>query len=323
MTDLSQTHLFTVIDQALFPVVLIMVAGYFWKITSPGGVDAATARRVINTLVMNVFYPALAFHVISRVEIGSELLMVPALTIAGILVGMAMAKMLFSSTLLFSGIGRSEMGSLILACGFGNIVSLGIPVLQATYGEDAVRYAIYSDILGISPTMWTLGIWVALRYGTKGEHFVGGGQFFKMLLKLPPIWAFVLAFAVNMIGWVPPEGVMKATKMAGYATMPCMLLTVGMSLSFGSFKNYGAIIFGTGLIKLILAPALVWALGLFLFGNVEMVRAISLETAMPTMMAVIMLSEQFGLNTELLAVLLVATTGMFFLTLPFWLAFLS
>jgi hypothetical protein len=39
---------------------------------------------------------------------------------------------------------------LLIAGSFGNILSMGIAVLQSLFGPDAARYAIYADVLGIS-----------------------------------------------------------------------------------------------------------------------------------------------------------------------------
>ena len=68
-----------------------------------------------------------------------------------------------------------------------------------------------------------------------------------------------------------------------------------------------------------LIPALVLLIGEYALGGGEMVSATVILAAMPTMMATIILSEEFGLNTELLATLMVGNTLLFFGTFPLWL----
>ena len=76
------------------------------------------------------------------------------------------------------------------------------------------------------------------------------------------------------------------------------------------------------LIKLVVMPGLVALLCLPILGNGELGVSIVLLAGMPTMMATILLSERYGLDTELLASIMVTTTLFYFLALPVWLAIL-
>ncbi len=276
-------------------------------------------RRVLGALVMYVTYPALAFSVITQADLDTEVLWVPGLTILSILAGVLLGRLVAP----LAGVsGRAEIGAVILACGFGNLISMGIPVVAAVFGVAASRYAIYADIMGLAPLLWTLGFWVALHFGSTGA--VGGDKsaasaLIGRILRLPPIWAFFVALAFNFGGVSLPAGIDRAADMVGQATMPCMLLTVGMSLSFASLRQYPRAIVVVGVVKLLLLPALVLLTGELLLGSSDMLGATVILAAMPTMMATIILSEEFGLNTELLATLMVGNTLLFFVTLPGWL----
>ena len=68
--------------------------------------------------------------------------------------------------------------------------------------------------------------------------------------------------------------------------------------------------------------AVVFGLGLLTIGNGEIVRSTVLLACTPSMMATLILSERFGLNTELLAAIMVTSTALFFLSLPGWLMLL-
>ncbi len=304
-----------VLQQALLPVGTIMGLGYVWRRLRPGGVDAVAARRAIGALVMYVYYPALAFHTVVRVELNAELIVAPALTMFAILLGMGLAWGLFRHRV-FRLSGNAQLGALILACGLPNIISLGIPVMQALFGPQGARYAIYSDILGINPLFWSLALWVAVRCGTHGQELETPAQFGRVLLKLPPVWAFVIAIGLNLAGIQLAPGLDKAASMLGYATMPCMLLTVGMSLSFGHFVRWWRSIVGVAVIKLALIPVAVYAIARLTVGPGDLTVATTLLMGMPTMMASMILSERFGLDTELLAAVMVGSTLLYFGALP-------
>lgn len=310
-----------VLQQALLPVGAIMGLGYVWRRMRPGGLDTPTVRRVIGGLVMYVFYPALAFHTVIRARVNAELVLAPALTMFAIVLGMALAWGVFRQRV-FAPQGPAQLGALVIACGLPNIISLGIPVLQALFGPDGARYAIYADILGINPLFWSLALWVAVRCGVHGEHLQTPAQFLRVLARLPPIWAFVIGFVMNLLGLVVAPGIDKAAGMLGYATMPCMLLTVGMSLSFGHFRMFWRHIAGVGLIKLALVPLAVYGLARLVAGPGETTVATTLIMGMPTMMASMILSERFGLDTELLAAVMVGSTLLYFVTLPIGVAIL-
>ena len=312
------TPLVTALDQALVPVMLVIGCGYLWRRFEPGGLDALSMRRALGTLVMYVTYPALAFSVVVTAELNTEMLWVPGLTVASIFFGALIGRLVAP----LAGVhGRADIGSLVLACGFGNLISMGVPVIAAVFGVAAARYAIYADIMGLAPLLWTLGFWIALRFG---DAQAAGNitDFAGRLFKLPPLWAFFVALGLNLAGISLPSSVDRAASMVGNATMPCMLLTVGMSLSLASVWRYPRAIAVVAAVKLILVPMLVFFGGQALVGDGEMLRATALLAAMPTMMATIILSEEFDLNTELLATLMVGNTALFFVTFPVWLYFL-
>ena len=73
------------LGQGLAPIALLIVLGYIWRRTSPGGLDALQARRAINMLVMYAFYPGLAYHVVSHVRFGPDFYWVPMYTWIGLL----------------------------------------------------------------------------------------------------------------------------------------------------------------------------------------------------------------------------------------------
>ena len=37
------------------------------------------------------------------------------------------------------------------------------------FGRDAVRYAVFNDMLMTMPLVWTLGVWIATRLGSHGS----------------------------------------------------------------------------------------------------------------------------------------------------------
>ena len=310
------------INQALLPSAFIILMGVLLRHWRPAGLTLVDTRRVISTLVLNLFYPALIFSVIPRVTLTGDIFSAPLVSNVGIVVGM-LACWGFYPWLKRQGWGKPELGALMLVCGLGNIISLGVPLLQAIQGEEAARFAIYIDIMAITPMLWVVGLWLAIEWGDNNEQRQTPLRFLKSLLSLPPIWAFVIAIALNIYNISLPGFLQKATTMLGNVTMSGMLLVVGMSLSFASLKEHKGLAILASMIKLLLVPAVVYVVADATVEDVETIQATVLMAATPSMMATMILSERYGLNTELLSTVLVASTALFFISLPLWLMLLA
>ncbi|HIF17920.1 MAG TPA: AEC family transporter [Cycloclasticus sp.] len=306
------------INQALLPSAFIILMGVVLRHWQPAGLTLVETRRVISTLVLNLFYPALIFAVIPRVELTGDIFSSPLVSNIGIAVGM-LACWIFYPWLKRQGLGKPELGALMLVCGLGNIISLGVPLLQSLQGEQAARYAIYIDIMAITPMLWIVGLWIAIEWGNNNEQRQTPVRFIKSLLSLPPIGAFALAILMNIYGISLPDFLQKGTTMLGNVTMSGMLLVVGMSLSFASLKKHKGIAVLASLIKLLIVPAVVYFTANITMSDAKTIQATVLLAATPSMMATMILSERYGLNTELLSTVLVTSTALFFVTLPVWL----
>ncbi|MEW4983010.1 MAG: AEC family transporter [Cycloclasticus sp.] len=316
------TEILDQVNAALLPSAFIILMGVVLRHWEPAGLTLLETRRVISTLVINLFYPALIFSVIPKVALSGDIFSAPMVSNVGIAVGM-LACWIFYPWLKSQGWGKPELGALMLVCGLGNIISLGVPLLQAMQGDDAARFAIYIDIMAITPMLWIVGLWIAIEWGENNEQKQTPLRFFKSLMSLPPIWAFIVSILMNIYGLSLPGFLQKGTTMLGNVTMSGMLLVVGMSLSFASLKKHKVIAVLASAIKLLIVPAVVYFTAGATMHDVKVIQATVLMAATPSMMATMILSERYGLNTELLSTVLVASTALFFVTLPIWLMVLA
>lgn len=303
------------VERGVAPLIALIALGFVWRMKTPAGLTVVDTRRTINALVLYLFYPGIAYDVISRVHFGREIFLVPASIWFGLLAAMGLGWLVFSRLRGVWGISAPAIGALLIGCSFGNILSMGIAVLQSLFGPDAARYPIYADVIGISLLYWTLGAGVASVMGTKEQSFKLSA-FAMTILKMPPVWAFFAGLMVNLFAIPMPQWVGTTAHLLGQAVVPSMLLTVGMSISLETVKRSPRMILMASAIKLIVMPAIVAAVALPLLGMTEVTQVMILLAGMPTMMATILLSERFGLDTEILAAVMVVSTLGFFFTLP-------
>lgn len=116
-----------IVDQisvALLPSAFIILMGMLLRHWQPAGLSVLETRRVINTLVLNLFYPSLILSVIPRVTLTGDIFSSPLASNFGITAGMLVCR-IFYPWLKRRGWGKPELGTLMLVCGLGNIISLG------------------------------------------------------------------------------------------------------------------------------------------------------------------------------------------------------
>jgi len=101
----------------------------------------------------------------------------------------------------------------------------------------------------------------------------------------------------------------------GKAVVPVMIFTVGLALDFRDVKRLAIAVPALG-IKLMFAPALAWWIGSRLGMNVEVLRATTIEGAMPVMVLSLVIADEFDLDVPLAAACIAVSTVALFFTMP-------
>lgn len=303
--------------QVWLPIALLVAAGGLWVRFRPQ-FPAATLRVNLNRLVIDVFAPPLLFALSAQAPISPELLTIPLLTACGIGFSFALLYPVLFHTRMGRDLSRETRAAILLAGCFGNVLFMGYPTLVFLHGDMGGSYAAFADVLASTPLVWTFGVWIATRLG----HEHGSGQsLFRTVLTLPPMWGFILGFAVNLSG-IEVAPLIKAAKFMGQATIPLMLFTLGLSIPWGDLKPTRPVLSAVA-VKLLIAPLLVYLVARATFGELRPAQtAAILETAMPTMLMAASFADRFHLDVRAAALTASWTSLVFLLTLPAWIALL-
>ncbi len=314
---MTPTFLLQLLLQVWLPIALLVAAGGAWVRFRPQ-FPAGALRVNLNRLVIDVFAPPLLFALSAQATISHELLTIPLLTVAGIAISFALLYPLLWHTRLGRDLKRETRAAILLGGSFGNVLFMGYPTLTFLYGDIGGSYAAFADVLASTPLLWTFGVWVATRLGHEGGH---GSSLFRSVLVLPPIWGFVLGFAVNLSG-IDAPALIKAAKFMGQATIPLMIFSLGLSIPWGDLKPTRPVLAAVG-VKLLIAPFLVYALARAGFSELRPAQAGAvLETAMPTMLMAASFADRFHLDVRAAALTASWSSLVFLLTLPGWIALL-
>ena len=293
----------------------LIICGIFWRIKQPMGLAADDVRIRLTSVVYNLLLPALVLLVLWRAPLDLDVIKIAIVAAAGVIAGMLLARVVYG----WMSVPGSVAGAMILASAFPNATYLGLPVLENTLGEWSRPVAIQYDLFACTPLLLTVGMMVGAAYGDgeKEKHPL------LAVLKVPPLWAAIIALLLNISSVPLPNIIEGWLAMMAAAVIPLMLIALGMGLRWGNFtRSRIPIMVPVAVIQLILMPILVFWLAQVLELQGELLAAVVLEAAMPSMVLGLVICDRFKLDTALYASVVTLTTGLSMITLPIWLEIL-
>lgn len=294
----------------------LILCGVIWRILKPAGLAPVDTRKVLTTLVYYLLLPALVLSVLWRAEIGTSSLQIAGLAAFGVLLGIALG--LLSCRICKNQ--RAESGAIILAIAFPNVLYLGLPVLEATFGQEKLLWsrsvAIQYDLLACSPLLFTVGILLASRFGNATNYTF---TWYRELLKIPALWAAFVAVILNVADVPMPTSIYDFLSLLARGVVPLMLFSIGLSLTWSAdrWRSLPSLI-PVVLFSLILIPAVIYITAGVMGVQGDLRAAIVLEAAMPSMILGIVICDRFNLDSTLYAAAVTVTTSLSIISLPIW-----
>jgi hypothetical protein len=285
--------------------------GITWRLARPMGIDAEVARRVLAGLVYSLLLPALVLKVLWQAPLGIDSGRIALAAASGVLGVMALAVLLFRLT----KTAKPIAGALILASAFPNATYMGLPVLEQLLGPAGRSIAIQYDLFACTPILLTVGILLAAAYGDNQQR----AKPLQALLKVPPLWAALLAITLNLAAVPMPAAMGDWLMMMGGAVIPLMLISLGMGLQWSNWKNsYLPLLIPTMLLQLMVMPLIVMSVAQWIGLEGDLLIGVTMEAAMPSMVLGMVLCDRYGLNTGLYAITVTVSTALTLITLPLW-----
>jgi predicted permease len=311
------TQLFNLMIEVMLPLALLVAAGAVWPLVFRD-TPVEAMRTQLNRLVLYVFYPCILFAVVANTPITPDLLSVPLLVGIGTLTSGVLLYVLLYLTPIGRRLNDPTRAILMLGGMFGNTFNIGAPVVMFFFGREAVRYAVFNDMLMTMPLIWSLGVWIATRLGSH-EKQVSYPSLWRILLSLPPMWAFALGLTLQAFG-LTYAPLVTAAHMIGQATIPVTLFVLGMTIPWRNLTPRPEILTAAA-VKLLFAPLVVTIIARLFFAPLaEAQFAATLEATTPAMMTALLLADRFRLDSAAAALLIGWSTILFWFSLPVTLA---
>ncbi len=289
-----------VIHETILPLAALVGIAFGYQKLFRGDI------RQMNNLVLFVLLPVNLFHQLSSQkigfsEMGQPLLFMLLLTAALIGLALAAARLL--------RLTPEQRTSFILSVAMINVGNFGLSLIYFTFGPTASDSALLIFVAFNIP-LTTLAIY----FSSTQQNRLGA---VKDVLKIPIFHATLLALTLTTLGIQVPEPIHKVTGYLGQATFPMFTFVFGMQLADIHFSRtmLGTVSLASFL-RLAVSPVLA-ALILSVLGVGGLNYKVALvQTSAPAPILPLMYAIRFNRSPELLAAIIIVTTLLSAVSLP-------
>ncbi|WP_341829887.1 AEC family transporter [Thalassobacillus devorans] len=288
-------------------MLLIFGAGYIIQLV------ARLDIKSLATVTLYIMMPNLVFNTFYDAKLDKEYVIMVTfavlLLIAILFINKIIAKLRNYNQAMESG--------MILSTAFMNSGNYGTPIILFAFGKEAFMYAVSFMVLQ-AIIMNFFGVYYAAR-GSAGIKLA-----FQSVLKMPPTYAVIVALVMNL-GSIPvPDSLLSAITLVGDATIPTMMITLGMQLAEITVKNMNWVKISYGAtVRLLASPLIAYLLTLVLPMDPLMAKVMIVAAACPSAATTTMYALQFDAKPELVSSITLVTTLLSIITLPILLILLG
>ena len=200
---------------SILGIYIFIVMGFISKMSFKDKIDDKTIT-LINVYFLQVF---LTFWGLLIRPIDITLLYAPSIYLGIVLVLLLVS--IFVSKKLFESPKEYSIATVVAI--IGNTGNLGIPINIAIFGHESIPYTTVVNLVNVF-IVYTVGVFYYSRgtFDTKTS--------LKHIIKLPILWAAILAIALSVFGYKPSGVVLNTLMMGAYASMTMQLFLFGIYL---------------------------------------------------------------------------------------------
>ena len=284
------------IFEIVMPLLVIVMIGYFY------GARVRPEMRITNQLVMDIFMPALIFHVMIQEDFYPAQYAMLMLAGTLLILGSGVAAFFVARILGFSW--RSFMPPAM----FSNWANLGLPLYVLALGDIALDGGVMLIVVG-NIICFTIGT------------YIYSGQLSGMeVMRTPIILAVILGAVINALNITFPAAVMVPIDMLGKVAIPIMLFSLGVRLTRVSLNDSSI-----GLVMAALCPIVGVGLALLLCAILPLndlhQNILILFGVLPPAVINFMLAEQYNTDPDKVASMVMIGNLFSIITIPLALYF--
>jgi predicted permease len=276
----------------LLPILLLSGAGFIlgWALK----LDSRPLGRVI----FFILSPVLIFNLLTTSKLAVESII--------LMMGYSASVMLIIGGIAFI------LGKLLRLERNGNY---GLPLISFAFGQEALAYASIYFVTN-SILLYTVGVLIAsLGHLRLKEAMLG-------LLKVPAIYAILLAVIFIRTGWTLPVPIQKTIELTAGGAVPAMLILLGLELRKVEWTSNLRALSIPVVCRLLVGPVIALVMATF-FGLNSTARKDGItESGMPSAVMTTILANEYKLDVSLVTAIVFVSTILSPLTLTPLLYFL-
>ncbi|MEI6512477.1 MAG: AEC family transporter [bacterium] len=271
----------------------------------------AVHSEILDLLVTDVTLPALAFYALAGQRIEKSVLggvgIAWTVLLITLLLGFMMSRVL--------KLNRPSQGTMGICSSFSNTGFLGIPIVYMLYGSvpGTAGAAVIINAAASSLPLYTLAVALAIKYGGQGTF--SGIDFLKGLFT-PVTLALIIGVAFNLCKVVLPQWVLTPAQLLGGATVPLVVISLGLRLNFKGIRERLIPLLTATLIKQGVAPLIAIAIVVIFNMHGPVALAALVLSAMPTSMTSAIIASRYGCDGTMGSAIVVLTTACTGIILP-------
>jgi len=282
---------------SILGIYIFIVLGFIAKKTFKEQIDDKTII-LINVYFLQVF---LTFWGLLVRPIDISLLYAPSIYFAIVIV-----VLLITATLAHKFFkDKKEYSIAMVAAVIGNTGNLGIPLGIAIFGEESIPYTTAINLVNIF-IIYTIGVY----YYSRGSFDVKTSL--KNIVKLPILWAAMLAITLSANSYQASEAIMKTLMMGAYASMTMQLFLFGIYLYGTKIKETSKklLIWVMGF-KFVVLPAIAFTVLSFIDLEPMIKGIIFIELLMPLAVANVNFASLYECKPRLVTALVFISSFIF------------
>lgn len=252
--------------------------------------------NILNKLVIYISLPAMILLQIPKLQFSSDNL-IPVVIAWSVIIVSAFLVIVISRFYQFT---KDVEGALLLVVPLGNTSFLGIPIIEAYYGDVVLPYVLIYDQLGSFLALATYGTFIVSYYSS--DTVVSGRVIIKKLFTFPPFLFLLIAFL--FIGVEFNATVEYVLSIFSSTIVPFALLAVGMQLKLILPKNDIKPLSIALLIKLMIAPLIAIIICKIFNWNNEIAVVSIMEAGMAPMITAGVMASMAGIAPRLVSAIL-------------------
>ena len=246
-------------------------------------------RELLSKIVLYIALPAMIFTNLKDANISSDMAYLPIL-------GLVTSGLLLIVAYLYCracNYSKKTTWTIMIAASIMNTGFIGFPVSLGVFGNEGFLNAVFFD-LSTSLLVVVYGIVLARQFGGNAREVLKKAVFFM------PIWGVIFGLIFNVFDIPLTYTVDSILNYFGNATIPLIMLSIGLSLDFRNVGQNLKDSLVVSIIKLVISPLIIFVLATWLNISGTALNIAVLEAGMSTAGNALVLAIEYGLDADLM-----------------------